>query len=74
MQLKNETIHLCMSYTPKDTTLKSKFGHLPLKYCKTSLMTNNEVKIFENLRKKFNVCQHLSLDDEVSSCLNQKQH
>ncbi|CAG9765797.1 unnamed protein product [Ceutorhynchus assimilis] len=44
-------IHLC--YSPKDTTLKKKFGALPIEYMRTRLENDEELKLFDKALKKF---------------------
>lgn len=43
-----------LSYSPKDETLRRKFGDLPLKYIRTSVDTEEEFDLLEKAIKRYN--------------------
>jgi hypothetical protein len=50
-------IFISLTYSPKEITLKKKFGNLPIRYIRTHLENDGEFKILERVvrRYKFNV-------------------
>lgn len=53
MHLKNHLIIVKLSYSPKATTLKNKFGNLPIKYCRINLVDEEELYLFESAMREY---------------------
>lgn len=61
IKVKGSRVFISLTYSPKATTLKKKFGNLPIRYMRTKVDNDEEFKIMETVvkRYKFNL-----LDDE----------
>lgn len=53
MHMKNHLIIVKLSYSPKATTLKNKFGNLPVKYCRINLVDEEELYLFESAMREY---------------------
>lgn len=53
MHMKNHLILIKLSYSPKATTLRNKFGNLPVKYCRINLVDEEELYLFESAMREY---------------------
>lgn len=58
--LKGDKIFILLSYSPKNTTLKRKFGNLPIKYVRTKLATDEEIEMLGEVTSRYT----FNIDDE----------
>lgn len=49
----DDKIFISLSYSPKEKTLKKKFGNLPLRYMRTKLENEHEFAILERVVKRY---------------------
>lgn len=52
-KIKQHEIILSLTYTPRQETLKRKFGNLPLRYVKTHAANDRELLLFEKALQRF---------------------
>lgn len=55
-------VTVSLSYSPKTTTLKKKFGNLPLKYIRMNIESESEISLFEKAVKRYTF--DIDSDDE----------
>lgn len=60
---KGEKIFISLSYSPRSTTLKRKFGNLPIRYMRAKLEKEEDFRVLEKVVKRF---QFNLLDDEAT--------
>lgn len=51
--MKNNLISIKLGYSPKDSTLKRKFGNLPVKYCRLNVDNEQELVLFEKALRQY---------------------
>jgi hypothetical protein len=64
ISVKGDKIFIALTYSPRGSTLKRKFGNLPVRYLRTKLEKEEEFKILEKVvrKYKFNLLEE-QLDD-----------
>lgn len=54
IKIKTNLVVVSLTYSPKDSTLKKKFGNLPVAYCRVIVDNEEELSLFEHCVKKYN--------------------
>ncbi|XP_030757744.1 uncharacterized protein LOC115883515 [Sitophilus oryzae] len=72
---KDDKIFISLTYTPRATTLKKKFGNLPIRYMRTRVQNTEDIKILEKVvkRYKFNLIDEDREDTEQRQQIIQKR-
>lgn len=53
ISIKGDKILIQLNYSPKESTLIKKFGDLPIKYIRTRLENEEEIRLFEKAIKRY---------------------
>lgn len=73
IDLRNNVIKMELHYTPKDATLKKKFGNLPLKYVRMRVADEEQLALFETAVRRYNFDLEEDDDDSAPPTKNLKQ-
>lgn len=60
-------IYPSLSYSPKDVTLRKKFGNLPIKYIRMQKEKETELALFEKVLKSYSFNYEESEDEEKAA-------